>query len=195
MKKFLAAISVFAIAMMITTPVSAANTVVRTSGVSAQAAWTSQTGNIVTDTFIDAVKTKVGTDVYVTVCTYNVHNDDSYECKNGYTIAPSNALSVNKLNTATLSAVSVDLYEYDYDNYEANFVNTVTVSASWTGYGQVQKGSYRYRSSFDGYTFSYSSSTAYRSATATGTINGSNLGSAVYGEILQFKSMDSSRVY
>jgi hypothetical protein len=191
MKKFISSLAVFVAVMTIASPASAAtfNQVSRSNGTSVFGSWVSQSGKIITYTDIDATKTNTGTDVYVSICTENIYKANSYSCKSGYTVAPSSALIVNKLNTAVLSTVSLDLYDWYGENSE-----TVTVSANFTGYGSTYTSRDVYKYSNSGYSFSTRGKSSYRSATASATLNGTTLTGFEYGSFNQFTYMDAVRI-
>ena len=69
---------------------------------------------------------------------------------------------------------------------------TVTIQADWTGTGDAMKGSYRYSSHYGDYVGKYSSSSTQREATATGSLNGVELGTSTYGGMVTFKDASMS---
>jgi hypothetical protein len=138
------------------------------NGGSASATWSDGT----TSTYLDVYTTQSQTYFYLTVC-------DLVSCKYGYPIG-NVVLDINKqLKTATLSPIQIQLYGS----------NTVTLQAQWTGVGDTTTGSYTSTSKSGDYTSKFSQDTVYRSATATGAINGQDLGTSQYATISWFKSV------
>ena len=162
----------------------------RTSGTGAIADWQSEDGDVYTDTYVQANKTKSGTDIYVSICTYNEETEDS-SCQEGYRFTTGNEFSFKKLDSATLSPVSVDLYDdYGYGDY----VRTITVQVNWTGFGKTSKGRFQYRQSYDGFSMRTSEQSTVRNASATGAVDAVSLGAAAYAQMGQFKSIDTLRI-
>jgi hypothetical protein len=140
-------------------------------------------------TYLDVYNTQGQTYIVFEVCTLD-SKGNIVSCKYGNPIG-NVVLDINKkLNTATLSPVQVGLY----DSYTGNYDKTVTLQAMWAGPGDVSKGSYTTTSKSGDYTSKYSSNTLYRSAIATGTIDGKGLGTSQVGTISLFKSVSITTV-
>ncbi|KCZ71534.1 hypothetical protein ANME2D_02267 [Candidatus Methanoperedens nitroreducens] len=156
-------------------------TIYRQNGASASAEWSETVGNVDTYTYLSVFKTNDGTDIYTSICTYM---EGSYSCKWGYKFTQESVFNIdNKLKSATLSDVQVDLY--DWDTYT---VETVTVKVVWTGVGDVTKGSYKSISKYGDYIGKYSDRSTFSEATATGSINDQELGTSDFGTLIKFKS-------
>lgn len=184
MKKLYAV--VFALMVLLPTVLSAAalesKTINRQNGISASASWSERTANGTADTYLNVAETDDGTDVFVSVCTSD--STGNYSCKWGYKFTTENIFDMDrKFNSATLSAVQVDLYDwYSYT------VEPTTIQAQWTGVGDTSKGSYKSISKYGDYVSKYSDSSTYRDATATGTRDGQDLGTSIYAGLVKFKS-------
>jgi len=98
----------------------------------------------------------------------------------GQTMAPEDVFSVDKLKSATLSPVKVTIS--DYWSYK-----TVTVQVDWTGQGEVGTSKYHTIGKFGDYFYKFSGSTSMGNASATGSIDGNDLGTSMYGGIYLFK--------
>jgi hypothetical protein len=156
-------------------------TIYRQNGESAYAEWYEQTPDGSTDKYVNVMNTDDGADIYVSICSSDISGN--YSCKSGYTFTTDNVFTMDKkLGSASLSAINVDVY--DWNN---NVVETVTIQAEWTGIGQTSKGSYKSISKSGDYVSKYSSSSIMREAAATGSLNGVELGTSTYGSIGIFK--------
>jgi len=160
-------------------------TIYRQNGVAAYASWSETNGDISKYTDLFVQKTDDGTDIGLSICTYDTVNY-YWSCKSGYMFTPDNVFSMEgkgKLNSASLSAVDINVYDWETGTSE-----TVNVKADWTGKGDVAKGSYKYTSKYGDYTMKGSSSSVYRDATATGLIGGKDPGTSAYAGLAMFKS-------
>lgn len=156
-------------------------TIYRQNGESAFAAWYEQTPDGSTDKSVNVMKTDDGTDIYVSICSSDM--DGYYTCKSGYSFTTDNVFTIDKkLGSATLSAINVDVYDWNNP-----VVETVTVQAEWAGTGDAVKGSFKTTSKFGDYVSKYSSSSTQREATATGSLNGVELGVSTYGGMVTFR--------
>lgn len=185
MKKLYAV--VFALMVLISVAMSAAalesKTIYRQNGLSAYASWSEMTTDGIADTYLNVAETDDGTDIYLSVCTSD--SSGNYSCKWGYKFTTDNVFEIDgKLNSASLSAVQVDLY--DWYSYTPE---TTTIQAQWTGVGDTSKGSYKSISKYGDYISKYSDSSTYREATATGTRDGHDLGASAYAGLVKFKSV------
>lgn len=148
------------------------------NGGSASATWSDG----ITNSDLEVYTSQGQTFFYFTAC-------DSVTCKVGSPIG-NVVLDINKqLKTATLSPVQMQLYDYNTGTYEI-----VTLQAKWTGVGDTTKGSYTTTSKSGDYTSKFSSDTVYRSATATGAINGQDLGTSQTAFMYWFKSVSITTV-
>lgn len=185
MKKLYAV--VFTLMVLLSVAMSAAalesKTINRQNGVAAYASWSESTANGSVDTYLNVAKTDDGTDIYVSVCTSDPIL--GYSCKQGRMFTTENVFDMDgKLNSASLSAVQVDLYDWYYYT-----VQTATIQAQWTGVGDTTKGSYRTISKYGDYVSKYSDSSIFREATVTGTRDGQYLGTGTYAGLVKFKSV------
>ncbi len=156
-------------------------TIYRQNGESAFAAWYEQTPDGSTDKSVNVMRTDDGTDIYVSICSSDANG--FYTCKSGYTFTTDDVFTMDKkLGSATLSAISVDVYDWN-----SPVVETITIQADWTGIGDAVKGSFKTTSKSGDYVSKYSSSSIQREATATGSLNGDELGSSTYGGMVTFK--------
>ena len=98
-----------------------------------------------------------------------------------------------KLNSASLSEVQIDVYDWNTGVSE-----TLTVNADWIGKGDVSRSSSKSISKSGNYVWKSSDSSKYRDASATGSINGLDLGISSYASLSNFKnayiSMDKINV-
>ncbi len=178
---------VFALMVLLSITISATamdyKTINRQNGVSAYADWTDTNGDVSTYTDLFVMKTDDGTDIGVSICTYDTVTGIS-SCKSGYKLTQDNVFSIDqKLNSAGLSEVDIDVYDWNTGTAE-----TLKVKAGWTGTGDAAKGSFKYTSKYGDYTMKGSSSSISREATAAGSINGNDLGTSDFGGLAKFKS-------
>jgi hypothetical protein len=187
----------FALIVLLSVTMSAialtSKTIYRQNGESAYADWMEMiTENLTTDTYLAVTQSDVGTDFYLSICTYDMMGNGS--CKYGYRFIQDNILSIDKkLDSASLDAVQIDLYQWNCD--ENGFcwetpAGTATIQAQWTGTGDIQKGSYKWMSRYNDYMEKGSSSSRSRDATATGSIvidsDSRDLGPSNYGGLATF---------
>lgn len=159
-------------------------TIQRDNGASACASWSKTDCNLITDTYLSAVKSDDGTDIYFSTYTWNTTNGETVNDEYGYMFTTDNVFSIDKkLNSASLSEVPINVY-----NWYTGETKTLKVTADWTGTGEVQKGSYTSVSTSGDYRFKSTSSSTYRTATATGSVNNNDLGQNSYGNLENFKS-------
>lgn len=192
MKKIYAFI--FALIVLLTMAMSAEaldyKTISRNNGVSANAYWTEVDGDITTETYLYVTETNDGTDIYLSMytSTYDTTTETwSWSDKSGSMYTQDDVFSMDKkLNSASLSDVQIEVYGWNYDlgTYEPE---TLTVSADWTGMGDIAKSSYKSMSKDGDYVWRSSDSSSYRSAIATGSINGNDLGSSDSASLIKFK--------
>lgn len=176
--------------MVMTVEAYEMKTIERHNGLSADAAWYSES----TSTYLSVINNDDGTDVYVSICAYE---NDIYKCKNGYKYTTEKIFDANKkLTGAILSPVDIDIYSYYCDDYGCygEYVETVKLQAKWTGIGDIFKGSYKSMSKSGDYMAKYSSSSSYRNAIATASIGDQNLGESTYGTLLAFKSVSMTTI-
>lgn len=154
----------------------------RENGVSAYAYWDKTTADAYEYTNLGVMKTDRGTDINVYTCKYDMEGNGN--CMYGYAFTTEDVFTVDKkLNSATLSTVNVDMY-----NWTTNEVITVPVEASWTSNGDLSRSSSRSISKSSDFTFKFSNNVVYRNAIATATLDGNDLGTISYAEIDQFKN-------
>src|SRR5258708_6633617 len=118
-------------------PVSASTTTYlsRSNGTAAVADWQAPDGDITQDAFVQAEKTRLGTDVFVSLCDFNNVTLD-VSCRAGFLSTTDNVFSYSRLDSATLAPVEIELYDdFGYGNPSG----TVTVQANWTCSGKAQK--------------------------------------------------------
>ncbi len=165
--------------------------VLRVNGTAAEAFWESVSGPIVAYTYVVADVTNLGSDVYLEVGTYDTDLSEFVSCNFGYLFTSSTSVfTVNKLNTATLNPTSIELY----DCFTWESAGTSTVAADWVGVGKTQKGRFSFKSKSTGFSEMFKSSSTFRSASATGSLNSSPLGTALFADMVQFKYMDLFKV-
>jgi hypothetical protein len=114
---------------------------------------------------------------------------NTYTYSYGYMENPTYAID-KKLNSASVSGnVPMWTCTYDGNTGEENCVesSTVAVSASWTGNGELIKGSYKGHTVSKSFTSNYSYKGSWRSASATGSVNGVNLGASSWADLFNFK--------
>ncbi len=177
----------FALMVLLSVAMSATameyKTMYRQNGMAAYADWSNIKDNVSTDHYMAVTNTDDGTDIYVSICTYDMVNN-IVSCKSGYVFTQENVFSIDKkLDSASLSAVDVDL-----SNWETGSIETVTIQAQWNGSGDVTKGSFKYISKYEDYISKGSSSSVSRGATATGSINNNDLGTSDFAGLAKFKS-------
>ena len=191
MKKLCAIGFIFMVLLSMTMSAAALESKIinRQNGMAAYADWMESTpGGLTTDTYLSATKSNDGTDIYLSICTYDT---TSWSCKSGYKLTQDDVFSINsRLNSASL-AVQVDLYQWYCDEYNCWNVpaGTATIETIWTGIGDISKGSYKWMSKSGDYMSKGSDSSSYRDATAKGSIDGSTLGASDFAEMSKFKSV------
>jgi hypothetical protein len=164
----------------------------RDKGIGANAYWYEYTDGVSSDKFIQIMDTDDGTDIYV-YCWTNDENTGIWSDKSGYLFTQEDVFTIDKkLESATLSPVDIELYAYIYDPNTDTYtdtVETVTITAQWTGEGDVMKSRSKYISKYGDFMSKYSDNTLYREATATGSINDMYLGTSDYGQLVKFNSV------
>jgi len=164
--------------------------IVRQNGAHASADWVETNGGVTTSTYLSVTETGDGTDIYVSMWTYDEITGYSSE-KYGYMFTEDDVFSIDKkLNSASLSEVEIMVDEWYYNEmgeyiYETG---TVTVGADWIGIGDTSKGSYRSVSRDGDYVFRSTENSLSREATVTGLIDGINIGSQSSAGLVKFKT-------
>ncbi|MFH0952080.1 MAG: hypothetical protein V1838_02710 [Patescibacteria group bacterium] len=157
----------------------------RTNGTAAYAEWFSENDDYSSDTYLEVDKTEYGTDVYYGSCTY-IYDTDEYFCRDGYYFTTDNIFTIDKkLKTATLSEVTIELW--DWDTWETEMI---IVGAVWTGTGDLEKGKINFHSQFGNFSSKYRETSNYRDATATATVNGEATGTSDFGGMVNFRSAE-----
>ncbi|MGB9939875.1 hypothetical protein [Methanosarcina sp.] len=155
-------------------------TIERYNGESASADWYETNGDITTYTYLSVTETKDGTDIYISTYTYG---PCSWSEKSGYMFTNDNVFKIDKkLNSASLSEVEIEVCDY----YTGE-TGTLTVQADWIGEGEISESSSKSSSKYDDYVWKSSDSSKYRDASATGSINGYDLGVSSYASLSSFK--------
>ena len=175
----------FALLVLLFTATSAqalqSKTIDRYNGASASANWYETSGDTTTSTYLSVTESSYGTDVYVEIYTYGPYSES---WKYGYMCTQDDVLTIDKkLNSASLSEVQVEVY--DCYTGETEILN---IQADWVGQGAISKDSYTSRSQSGNYVWRSSGSSSYRDASATGSINGYDLGIGSYATLSNFKS-------
>ncbi len=166
-------------------------TISRQNGIAAYADWIdTTTDDLTTDTFLSVTQSDDGTDIYMSICTYDITGN--WSCKSGYMFTQDNVFSMDKkFNSASLNAVQIDLYQLNCDEtgcWETP-AGTATIQATWTGMGDISKGSYKWMSKYSDYTAKGSSSSLSRAATAEGSLNDEDLGASSSAGLAKFKDV------
>lgn len=159
-------------------------TIQRDNGDSADASWSTTDCNLITNTYLSAVKSNDGTNIYLEIYTWDTTTGATVSDEYGSMFTTDDVFSMDKkLNSASLFEVPINVY-----NWYTGEVKTFNVTADWTGTGEVQKGSYTSVSTSGDYRFKSTSSSTYRTATATGSINNNDLGQNSFADLNKFKS-------
>jgi hypothetical protein len=160
-------------------------TIQRDNGASASAWWSKTDGNLITDTYLSATKSNDGTDIYLNTYTWDTTTGETVNDEYGYMFTTDDVFSMDKkMNSASLSEVPINVY-----NWYTGETETLKVTADWAGTGEVQKGSSTSVSTSGDYRFKSASSSNYRTATATGSVNNNDLGQTDNnGDLSTFKS-------
>lgn len=156
-------------------------TIDRQNGASASANWDEINCDITTSKYLYVTETDDGTDIYMEIYTYG---PDYWSGKSGYMCTQDDVFSIDKkLNSASLSDVEIEVYDWDTGVSE-----TLTVNADWIGKGDISRDSYTSRSQSGNYVWKSSDSSKYRDASATCSINGLDLGASSYASLSNFKN-------
>lgn len=183
MKKLYTALLTLVVLFSMTTSVEAleSKTIERHNGASAYAEWYEINNNATTYTYLSVTETNDGTDIYVSTYTYG---PDYWSEKSGYMFTENDVFSIDKkFNSASLSEINIDV-----NNWYTGETETMAVKATWTGMGDMSKGSSSYSSQNGDYVWKSSDSSTYRDASVTGNINGMDLGANSYASLSNFKS-------
>ncbi len=161
-------------------------TITRQNGVAAVASWSDDTPDGTSFTDLQAVESNDGTDIFVFISTPTTF-------KFGSISTQKNVLDVdNKLTTATLSPVQIDLSVFNSTTFEFIGVETITIQAQWKGTGDLLKDNFKLMEKIGDFTFKFSSDSKFRDATATGSITTdrgtSDLGTSDFAALIKFKS-------
>lgn len=162
----------------------------RQNGKAAYADWMQTTPEgLTTDTSLSVTQSIDGTDIYISMCSYD--QGSYWSCKSGYKFTQDDVFSIDKkLDSANLEAVQIDLYQWTCDETGMCWETpdgTATIEANWAGKGEVTKSSYKYISKSGDFTSKYSDSSSVRDATVTGSLDGLELGPSNYGNLVTFK--------
>src|SRR3990172_4856772 len=110
---------VFALVVMLSMIMSATalqyKTIYRQNGVAAYADWSETNGDISKYTDLFVQKTDDGTDIVLSICTYNMATS-YWSCKSGYSVTQDNVFSMEgkgKLNSASLSEVNIVVNDWE----------------------------------------------------------------------------------
>jgi hypothetical protein len=177
---------VFALMVLLSVTMSAAalesKTIFRQNGVAAVASWSDETPDGTTFTDLQADETNGGTDVFVFINTPTTF-------KFGSILTQEDVFDINnKFTTATLSPVQMSLSVFNSSTGEFIGEETITIQAQWTGVGDLTKSSSKFMSKSGEFTAKFSDSSIIRDASATGSINGQELGISDFAELIKFKS-------
>jgi hypothetical protein len=177
---------VFALMVLLSVTMSAAalesKTIFRQNGVAAVASWSDETPDGTTFTDLQADETNGGTDVFVFINTPTTF-------KFGSILTQEDVFDINnKLTTATLSPVQMSMSVFNSSTGEFIGEETITIQAQWTGVGDLTKSSSKFMSKSGAFTAKFSDSSIIRDASATGSINGQELGISDFAELIKFKS-------
>jgi|GEM_PF-600937 len=187
MKKAFSVTFALIVLLLFATSVQAmeSKTIQRDNGASASASWSNATCcNQITNTYLSAVKSNDGTDIYLEIYTWNTTTGETVSDEYGSMFTTNDVLSIDKkLDSASLSKVPINVY-----NWYTGEVKTVNVTADWTGTGEVEKGSSTSVSTSGDYRFKSTSSSTYRTATARGSVNNNDLGKNNVASLSKFKS-------
>ncbi|MBI3963488.1 MAG: hypothetical protein HY341_00655 [Candidatus Kerfeldbacteria bacterium] len=187
MKKFSVILMAAAVLVTLASPALAldAKVMTRTNGTAGFAVWSEMDGDVFNDTFLQAVETNMGTEVFVAQCWFNVVTEEG-SCKDGYRMTSDDVFSVSKkLTSATLMPVDVEVYDWMTDTFE-----TVTVSATWNGTGDLERGSLHVRERFGDTSFRYSERSTFRAGESVAMWNATDLGPSMDAGLVQFRSMN-----
>lgn len=102
-------------------------------------------------------------------------------------------LSINKQLTSASASATVPLTTCTVDrrgNYTCKDNGTATVSASWTGQGDLVRSNGNYHVVSKGFTYNSHFKGAFRYATASGQVNDSDFGTSFYASIFDSKWSD-----
>lgn len=175
----------FALVVLLSTAMSVqaleSKTIERHNGASAYANWEERNGDITTSTYISVSESDDGTDIWLEVYTWG---PDFSSDKYGSMFTEDDVFSIDKkLNSASLSEVPIDVYDWNTGVSE-----TMTVKADWIGKGDISGGSSKSISKNGDYVWKSSDSSKYRDASATGSMNGIDLGISSYASMSNFKN-------
>lgn len=164
----------------------------RQDGVYAVADWSDTNGNVTTYTYLSVDKTNEGTYVSISMSTYDSVTD-SYSDKYGSVYTRDDIFIMDKkLDSASLSPVEIAISEWYYDETEDYFTSkdagTLTVSADWTGIGDLSRGSFKHTSRDGDYIFRSAENSLSRDASITASIDGNFFESQYYASMVSFKS-------
>ncbi len=186
---------VFALLVIFSVTMSATaldqKTMDRQNGQAAYADWITTSGNLTTDTSLSVTKSNDGTDIYLSICSYDTLGS-YWSCKSGYKFTQDDVFSFDKrLDSANLEAVQIDLFQFtcDQNGCWETPDGTATIGANWAGNGEVSKSSFKYTSRSGDFISKYSASSSMRGATVTGYLDGSELGASNYGGLVIFKQV------
>lgn len=175
----------FALLVLLSTVMSVqaleSKTTERHNGASASASWDEINGDITTTKYISVTESDYGTDIYLEIYTWGPCSSSG---KTGYFSTQDDVFSINKnLNSASLSDVQIDVCDWNTGVSE-----TMTVNADWIGKGDVSRSSSKSISKSGNYVWKSGDSSKYRDASATGSINGLDLGISSYASLSNFKN-------
>jgi hypothetical protein len=168
------------------------------NGDGASAEWS--VGNM--DTSLNVFEAQGETVIYLDICTATPTPTPTpptttltptpifFSCKFGSFFTQEDVFDVNnKLTTATLSPVSLQLFDFN-----TGTVENVNIQAQWTGVGDLTKSSFTLKEKSGDFSAKFSSDSASRAASATGTINDQTLGASQFADIFNFKDVSITTI-
>ena len=170
------------LSMTISATALMSKSITRDNGVSAYGWWSETTDNGYKYTNLAVMENDKGTDVFVSTC--NFDNEGNGGCRDGSAFTTDDVFTVDKkLNSATLSTVNVDMFDWNTGE-----MTTVPVQASWTSDGDLIRSNSRSISKSSDFTLKFSGKLNYKNAIVTATLDGTDLGTSSYAEIDQFNN-------
>ncbi|MBI2984922.1 MAG: hypothetical protein HYY50_04855 [Candidatus Kerfeldbacteria bacterium] len=192
MKVFIASLVVGVMITMVPQPAQALESLTkfRANGQGAAAEWFTGTEEDFTDTFVATDQTKDGTFVFVGRCSGNLLTEE-VTCMSGETTVANSMFTVDRrLNTASLAATTVTLWDFDYLTSEE-----VTVAVDWTATSPLQRGRTNVHWMSGEFMENYHDQTQWRDASASGTWNEADLGDSSWGQIIKYRLADMILVH
>lgn len=168
---------------------------------SAEALWSSESGGLVTDSWVTVYQTSAGTELHLQRATYDPSGPSgavvtSADAASGFTFTFSRQLTTATVTATDLPVLTCTLDEIGEPIGECT-ASTVDVTLTWTGAGKITRGTYMEHQKGDGYSVNVHVTWTSRAASVAGSVSGFGLSAANfrYASLSQNKQVKTGRCF